>query len=191
MCDGRRARPIRVSRERDDDTARERHALAVSRAAFGFGLSVGSGVLVQYLFVREGVGANLPVAAGALLATAWLVRDGQNRVDLRDAWCGAAALVFGVLCAVRTDVPLVAFDLVATLAFALAAIVSLRGVVISALPLADLVTAVARTVGSIMTSGGRVIGTGAPSLITTMSSRSARATGHLAGATLAIPFLLL
>src|SRR5262249_31707537 len=70
------------------------------------------GALVQYLFIRQVLGVNVPLTVVVLLTIAFALRPRGATLDARDAWLPLGAIPFGALCAIRTDAPLVAVDLV-------------------------------------------------------------------------------
>jgi len=68
------------------------------------------GLLAQYLFVRERLGLDVPVAIGATVVLAWL--SGHRQRGRADALL-LLALIFGALCAVRAEVAVQTFDALA------------------------------------------------------------------------------
>jgi hypothetical protein len=160
-------------------------------AAVTLAASLGYGLLAQYLFVRETVGVNLAVAVGAALAAALVVRPRGSRVDWRDAWLPLGAITFAALCAVRTDVPLVVFDLIAAGVLFVGSVLMLRGVGVSDLPLLSFLAATSEAIIESLAGGVDVFRRGAPALAGMAPARSSRIAAHAGGALLAVPFLVL
>jgi len=95
-------------------------------------MAAGLGLLAQWLFYATGIGLNLPLAVGALLAAGWLVRSPGRRPHIRDAWVPFAALFFATFVAIRGDPTLQLLDGIAALLLAGAALATFAG-----LPLVD------------------------------------------------------
>ena len=164
--------------------------MPLRRAALGEAFAIALGLLAQYLFVREVVGMNVVVLVAATLAAAWVMRRPDAHVHAGDAWLATGALAFAALCAVRVDAPLIAFDLAASTILTIGAVVSLRGVSLWHQPLPQLASVAATTLSRISGGGASVIGAGAPALVGTVRSRSARVSGYAGGLLLAVPFVI-
>src|SRR5206468_3302051 len=103
-----------------------RRALAVLAAGAAMGL------LAQYLFVRERVGLNMPVAAIAFLVAGWLVRDGANSTRAWRLAAASSSLAFAALCAIRTEAAVVFFDAAAAFLFVGAFVLACAGTSLAA-----------------------------------------------------------
>lgn len=165
--------------------------MAPTAAARLLAISLALGVLAQYLFVRQLVGLNVLAALAAMLASAWWSRPRDVAIAWRDAWIPLAALAFGALCAIRVDVPLVAFDLVAAVVLVMGSILVLGGIAVSDLALPALVATAANVVVGSLSGAGAVARIGAPVLAARAPSRSSRGTAQAGGVALAVPFIVL
>jgi len=154
-------------------------------------ISLVFGVLAQYLFVRELVGVNVAVALVAALAAAWWSRPRDVPFAWRDAWIPVGALVFGALCAIRVDVPLVAFDLIAAMMLSFGSVLLLAGAAVSELTLPALLTTTASVVVGTIRGAAPLVRIGTPLLVSRAPSRSSRGAAHAGGVALAIPFIVL
>jgi hypothetical protein len=160
-------------------------------AAVTLAATLGYGLLAQYLFVRETVGVNLPVTVGAALAAALVVRPRGTRLHWRGAWFPLGAIAFAALCAVRTDVPLVVFDLIAAGVLLVGSVLVLRGVGVWDLPLLSFLAATSEAMSGSLAGGVDVFRRGAAAFAAVAPSRSSRIVAHAGGALLAVPFLVL
>src|SRR2546423_4986153 len=73
-------------------------------------LSVAVALAAELLIDRHALGINVPIVAGALLLSAWLMRPRGRRLDPLDAWLPAATLVVAAFVAIRDDPALVLLD---------------------------------------------------------------------------------
>lgn len=160
-------------------------------AALTLAASLGYGLLAQYLFVRETVGVNVTAGVSAALAAAFAMRPHGTRVHWRDAWLPLGAIAFAGLCAVRADVPLVVFDLIAACGLLLGSVIVLRGVRVWDLPLLSSLAVVADAMVGSLVGAVDVFRRGAPALAAVAPARSSRIVAHAGGALLAVPFLVL
>jgi hypothetical protein len=127
------------------------------------------GLLVQYLFIHQVVGVNLLVAIAAAATLGLLFR--RRSLERADALL-AAALAFAAFGAIRSEVAVLVFDLIASTTLLLAWAVPLR----SALP-------------AVLSGAVRAYAEAAPAV--RGSVRSPRPLRYGAGAMLAVPFLAL
>ncbi len=97
------------------------------------------GLVAQVLFFHEPLGLNAFLVTALFLAAAWTQRDGALPLRARDGWLPASALAFAVFCAVRADVPLLAFDVLATIGCIAASVAAWSGVSVGALPVAAVI----------------------------------------------------
>lgn len=105
-----------------------RRTTVVSAVAFG--------AAAQLLFYGQVPGISAPIAVALFLALAWRARS--RAIALRDAWLPAFAMVLAGFLAIRTEAPLVAFDLTAAVALSVASAAAL-GSSVTDLPLTALV----------------------------------------------------
>lgn len=147
------------------------------------------GLAAQLLFFRHGPGLNIPLAAGLFLGLAWAHRVPGRAIDRRDLWIPAAAVLFATFCAIRADVALLAFDVLATLTLSVASVVVLGGVRVIDLPAARLIAEGFGALGAILVRGWSVVGSAWPLVGSLVGARAARAGGYAAGLLLAAPFL--
>jgi uncharacterized protein DUF4153 len=146
------------------------------------------GLLAQYLFVRERVGLNMPVATAIFLAAAW--RTSARAPRRGDLWLPIGALVFAILCAVRTDAPLVGFDALAAMALAIGTVIALRGVAVTDLPLLALAREGAAAAGAATARMASALPIAWPGLRAASRSRTSRVNGYAGGVLLAAPLLV-
>ncbi len=86
-----------------------------------------AGLFAQLLFVEQRLGINLLLWVAAVLAATFVLRRPGSRVDRADAWIAPAALAFAAFVALRDDLPLRAFDVLAAGILTLAAAVAAGG----------------------------------------------------------------
>lgn len=146
------------------------------------------GLLAQLLFYREVVGLNVPVAAAALLAAAWLARSARPATI--DLWLPLTALAFAAFAAIRTEPAVVAFDILALLTLAAAWTASLRGFVVTRARFPLLITEAIRTATGLLWRGVPLVARGIEPL-SRSAPRAGRALPYLAGVALAVPFVLI
>jgi len=156
------------------------------RAAATLAAALGVGLVAQYLFVREAIGVNLLAATLVTLAVAWRVA----RRRPRDIWAPAGALVFAGLCAVRTDVPLVAFDLIAALTLLAASALAFRGVRVWDLPLIALANVAFALSEALLLAAASIARVGAPAARGLVPTRGSRAIASASGVALAVPLVV-
>jgi len=92
------------------------------------------GLIGQLLFFDVGLGINLPIAIGLLLAGGWFVRRRTPSLMSPDAWLAPAALLFAAFAALRADPTIVFLDLLTALALAGGALAALGGLRVVARP---------------------------------------------------------
>ncbi|HLQ04935.1 MAG TPA: DUF4153 domain-containing protein, partial [Verrucomicrobiae bacterium] len=148
------------------------------------------GVVAQYLFVRERIGVNAPIAVALFLAAAWRTRDPGRAVRPRDLWLPIGALVLAALCALRADAALLAFDVAAAPALALGTIVALRGPSVTDLPLVALLEESLAAAGAALARMPVAVSIAWPALRALAPARSSHASGYVGGLLLATPFLV-
>lgn len=153
------------------------------------GLAALFGIATQLLLFRHGLGLNLLLAVALFLGLCWAMRPRGRRIDRRDLWIPGGAVVFAACCAVRAEITLLAFDLVAALALSIASVVVLAGVRLMDLPLATLFAEGLRTIDGLSVRGGRVVAAAWLLVARLIGGRFARAGGYAAGLLLALPFL--
>ena len=155
--------------------------------AFAFAALFGS--TFQLLFFRQGPGVNVPLAVALFLALGWAHRAREHRLGPRNVWIPAAAVLFATFCAVRADVMLLVFDVLAAIALSVATVVAWSGVRLRDLPAARLIAEALGTVGALLVRGASVVGAAWPLVTARLGARVARAGGYVAGLLLAAPFL--
>jgi hypothetical protein len=83
-----------------------------------------AGLVADLLFDRVGLGINVPIAVGAILAITTLFRDRERRIDRLDLWLPPVAIAAALGVALRADPTLLFLDFVlaafATLGWAVA-----------------------------------------------------------------------
>lgn len=161
------------------------------RAVIALALAVVWGVAAQLLFVSHGPGINVLLAVAALLAGAFVLRPRDARIERRDLWIPAAALLFAAYCAIRADVLLLVFDVFAAIVLTIAGVVVLSGTRVMALPAMRMLTETLRSLGYALGRGGSVVEASWPHLRRLTGSRVARVGGYVGGLLLALPFLLM
>ncbi|MGH2492583.1 MAG: hypothetical protein ACRDF9_13885, partial [Candidatus Limnocylindria bacterium] len=97
------------------------------------------GLVAQLLFFRQPLGLNALFVTVLFLAAACTLRDPAAPLRGRDAWLPASALAFATFCAIRADVPLLAFNALAVIGCVAATVAAWSGVPVSALPFAGLI----------------------------------------------------
>ena len=158
-------------------------------AARAFAFAVLFGTAAQLLFFRHGPGVNVLLAVALFLALAWAHRARDRRIDRRDAWIPAAAVLFAAFCAIRADVMLLLFDVLAAVALALATVIAWSGVRVMDLPAVRLLAEGLRAIGALLVRGASIVGAAWPLVTARLGTRVARAGGYAAGLLLAAPFL--
>ncbi|HKY50862.1 MAG TPA: DUF4173 domain-containing protein [Candidatus Limnocylindria bacterium] len=159
------------------------------RALIALTLASLLGFVAQVLFFRQPLGLNVLLLTVAFLATAWCLRDPALPFRSRDVWLPASALAFAAFCAVRADVPLLAFDALAAVACAAAAVTAWSGVSVSALPVSRLVAQGWSLLERGVLGAADLIGASLPGL-RALPRRFARASGYVGGVGLAVPFVV-
>lgn len=94
--------------------------------------------------MEHGPGINVLLAVSGILVAAFAIRPRERSIDRRDLWIPAAALLFAVFCAIRADVLLLVFDVLAAIALTIASVVVLSGVRVMDLPAGGVLGEVAR-----------------------------------------------
>lgn len=158
-------------------------------AARALAFAVLFGAASQLLFFRHGPGVNVLLAVALFLALAWAHRARGRRIDRRDTWIPAAAVLFAAFCAIRADVMLLVFDALSALALTIATVVVWSGVRVMDLPAARLLTEGLRAIAALLVRGASVVGAAWPLVTARLGSRVARAGGYAGGLLLAAPFL--
>jgi len=156
-------------------------AIALSAALFG--------AAAQLLFFGHGPGVNVGLAVALFLALAWAQRPRDRAIDRRDLWIPAGAMLFAAFCAIRADVMLLVFDLLAAATLAVATAVAWSGTRVMDLPAGRLAAEALVTVGALLVRGASVLGSAWPLVTSMIGARAARAGGYAAGLLLAAPFL--
>ena len=147
------------------------------------------GLAAQLLFFRHGPGLNVLLAAALFLGLAWAQRVPGRAIDRRDLWIPAGAALFAAFCAVRAEVALLAFDVLATLALSVASVAVLSGVRVIHLPVIRLIAEGLDALGAILVRGWSAVGSALPIVGSLVGARAARAGAYAAGLLLAAPFL--
>ncbi len=160
-------------------------------AARALGFAALFGATAQLLFFGHGPGLNVPVAVGLFLTLTWAQRPRGDAIDRRDLWIPAGAALFAALCAVRADAMLLAFDVLATLALAIATVLMLSGVRVMDLPAVRLVAEAFGALGALLVRGASVLTAAWPLVASILGARASRAGGYAAGLLLATPFLFI
>lgn len=160
------------------------------RAAVLVLVAMSFGLVVQYLFVRERIGANVAAATALFLALTWALSDHGRRIGWRDAWLPLGALAFAPLPAIRTDAPLVVFDTLATAALTLATVVAASGVPVSELSLGRLLAVCMALCAALLSRAGTTLRVAMPAFRAFAPRRSSRVAGYAGGVVLAVPFLV-
>ena len=149
------------------------------------------GVSAQLLFFGHGPGLNLPIAAGLFLTLTWVQRSRGHAIDRRDLWIPAGTALFAAFPAVRAEVMLLTFDVLATLALAVATVVMLSGVRVIDLPAVRVVAEAFGALGALLVRGASVLAAAWPLLASILGARASRAGGYAAGLLLGAPFLFI
>lgn len=89
--------------------------------------SIAAGLLAQLLFVAQPAGINFPIWVAVVIAAAFALRRSDARLDRADLWLPITALVFATFLALRDDVGLFLFDVLAAGSLTLAATVAIGG----------------------------------------------------------------
>jgi uncharacterized protein DUF4153 len=162
----------------------ERHALP--------SLSLASllGVIAQFLFFHEPLGLNALLVTALFLGAAWTRRDGAAPFRARDAWLPVSTLAFAAFCAIRADVPLLVFDVLAVIGGVAATVVAWSGVPVSELPAARLIAA-GWSLSERAIVGAEEILVAAWPRLRLPPRRFARASGYIGGVGLAAPFVVI
>ena len=158
-------------------------------AARALAFAVLFGAAAQLLFFRHAPGVNVPLAVALFLALAWAQRARDRRVDHRDAWIPAAAVLFAAFCAVRADVMLLMFDVLAAITLSVATVLAWSGVRVMDLPAVRLVAEALGAIGALLVRGASVVGAAWPLVTARLGARVARTGSYGAGLLLAAPFL--
>ena len=146
------------------------------------------GLIVQYLLVGERAGLNVLAAVAAALVLVWSGRhNGDPR--RRDLWVPVAALFFAAACAVRTDAPLVAFDVMAACALTLASVTVLCGVALTTLTLGAVAGETLALAGRMVAGAPAILSAAAPEIARLRSRRAPPVLGYGAGVVIALPLL--
>jgi uncharacterized protein DUF4153 len=162
----------------------ERHALAA------LALASLLGVIAQFLFFHEPLGLNAVLVTAFFLVVAWTRRDPAAPVRGRDAWLPASALAFAAFCAVRADVPLLVFDVLALIGAVAATVMSWSGAPVSELPAARLIAAGWSLCERAIVGADEILVAAWPRL-RIAPRRFARASGYIGGVGLAAPFVVI
>src|SRR6266545_3980236 len=109
------------------------------RALAAVALAALLGLVAQVLFFHQPLGLNAFLVTASFLVAVWTQRDGALSPRARDAWLPLGALAFAAFCVVRADGPLLAFDVLATVACVVASVAAWSGVPVSALPVAGVI----------------------------------------------------
>ena len=160
-------------------------------AARALGFAALFGTTAQLLFFGHGPGLNVPIAVGLFLTLTWAQRPRGDAIGRRDLWIPAAAGLFAAFCAIRADALLLAFDVLATLALAVATVVMLSGLRISDLPAVRLIAEAFGAFGALLVRGASVLAAAWPLVASLLGARASRAGGYAAGLLLAAPFLFI
>jgi Na+-transporting NADH:ubiquinone oxidoreductase subunit NqrE len=147
------------------------------------------GLIAQLLLFGELLGLNAVLLATLFLGAAWTQRDPSAKLHGRDAWLPACALAFAAFCAVRADVPLLAFDIFAAIGLGAATVAAWGGVPVSALPIAGLVAEGWSLAGRTLLGAADSLRAAWPR-IRVGPKRFARASGYVGGLALAAPFVV-
>ena len=147
------------------------------------------GAAAQLLFFRHGPGLNVLLAAALFILLAWTHRARDRAIDRRDLWIPAGAALFAAFSAVRADVMLLAFDLLAAFALTVATVVVSSGVRVMDLPAFRLMAEGSGAIGALLVRATSVLATAWPFLGSVLGARATRASGYAAGLLLAVPFL--
>ena len=147
------------------------------------------GILAQYLFVGESPGIGFVVGIAAVLAFDALLRGSRPPLGA-PTLLAAGALLFAGLVAMRTDIALLAFDVVAALGLSFAWLLAARGI--------NVLRAGVGAIPEIATLGLRALTTRLPSVyrvaVPAISrqarARSSRALPYASGLALAAPLLV-
>ena len=163
------------------------HATAIAAAAGVIGL------LSQFLFYRQGIGLNFPLAVVALLAAAWFVPERPIRIPATtDVWLPLAAVALSAFVALRDDPTLVALDLLGSVTLATLAIASFGGMTVVTRPFLAIVTLGARTAVAAL-AGAAVVGQAVRQRLPLVGARERirPMSGVVRGLLLAVPLVLL
>jgi hypothetical protein len=163
----------------------DRHSPAVLLfLAFAFGL------LAQWLFFRTPLGINVAIAAIVIIAVAWRMQPAGARVDRLDRWIAPAAVIFGLLPALRVDLMLLLFDIPAVLALVAMTAVSFSGAPLTRRAV-DLLVVLGLVVVGRIVAGGALLLTALPDLGRPLARRSGGKIASVGvGIALAFPFLV-
>jgi len=180
-----------VSCVRDDDAAPvpDHAGVLQQRALAAVALALLLGLVAQVLFFRQPLGLNALLVTALFLGAAWTQRDPAAPLRRRDVWLPTSALAFAAFCAIRADVPLLAFDALATLGFAFATVAAWSGVPVSALPVAGLIAEAWSLAERAILGAADVLGPAWPWL-RVVPRRFARVSGYIGGVSLAAPFVV-
>src|SRR5438445_12344320 len=148
------------------------------------------GLLAQARFYRSALGINLGISAIVVLAAAYRLRPSGASIDRLDRWITPAAIVFGLLPALRVDLMLLLFDVPAAFVLVTMAVVSFSGVPLTRRA-ADILVILGLVVVGRIVAGGALLLAALPDLGRPLARRSG---GRIAsvgiGIALAFPFLL-
>lgn len=159
----------------------------MQRPALAIVLAAAFGLAFQFLFYREGLGLNALVAVALLFLVGWRLRQAApRRVDW---WMPAMAILFATFLAIRAEMAVIAFDVLAILLLAAAWSASLRGVTVSTLPVAHLLVEAWNTATGSVWRGAPAVPAGARAFPLGTLRRS-RALPIATGVLLALPLLV-
>ncbi|HYI66250.1 MAG TPA: DUF4173 domain-containing protein [Candidatus Limnocylindrales bacterium] len=150
------------------------------------------GLIGQVLFFDVGLGINLPIAIGLLLAGGWLVRRRTPSLWNPDAWLAPAALLFAAFAALRADPTIVALDLLTSLALAGGALAAFGGLRVVARPFWRLVALGFGAIGWAAAGAAPALAQARHSLPSagSLRPRAGRALPVLRGLAVAVPIVL-
>jgi hypothetical protein len=163
-------------------------AVLERRAAATLALALLLGLAAQYLFYGQALGLNFPLVTSLFLGSAWTLRPPGMRPRRIDLWIPASAFAFASIVAVRTDAPLIFFNVLAALALCGASVVLFGGVPVSTLALRRLIREALSLIGRMFAGVFQAIERAWP-IMRRLSPRMARASGPLLGVLLAAPFV--
>src|SRR6185503_16678804 len=147
------------------------------------------GVVAQFLFFHQPLGLNALLLTVLFLAAAWTLRDGVLPFHRRDVWLPASAVAFAAFCAIRADVPLLTFDILAAFGLVTVTVVAWGGVSVTALPVTGLIREAWSLSERLILGAADVLFPAWPRL-RIVPKRFAGASGYLGGVGLAVPFVV-
>ena len=148
------------------------------------------GVAGQQLFFARAAGVNVLLATTLLLAIGWWLRPRERRPDIADSWLPVGALAFAVLCMIRADPALLAFDFVSAGALAAAWFAALGGARITRLEMRAVLAEAADLIAGAIDRPIRLARESAGPITQQARSRAGRLARYVGGVALAIPFLI-